>query len=160
MLRALWGSLACVLLATACSGGKPTGTLTDGGYVYSGAGPVDGAWTHASTTCDGTAQGGAFGLVVTVNNTTGTMSITDNGCQRVEDVTFSYPTESSFTLEHSTSVTCTPSACDSECSPAQAQEDETFNYTVSGNTLKISKVVNVSDGDCPMGQTVEHTLNK
>jgi hypothetical protein len=126
-----------------------------------GAGGLDGTWTQTGVACNGTALTLENPVTLVINGSSGSISYeAEVGCDATEALTFAYPSASSLTLTHSGTIACTPAACASQCGTGTPDPDETFQYTVSGNTLTVSKVQVGTDGECADGQTVAYTLTR
>jgi hypothetical protein len=136
----------------------------DGGL---GTGPIDGVWTLQSMTCDGVAQDlGSTSFKFTITNIKGVMADSHDSCTRLETVSIEYPAAGKIKITHDGDKQCDGSCTSNtgsqnDCSASTGNGDiEEHDYSMSGNTLKISNVSEGGDEDCPAGQTTEFTLTK
>jgi hypothetical protein len=143
-----------------CGSKGPEYTETDGGFIYTNAGPVDGTWLQTGTTCNGTAATMDEAALITFANTTGSLTFGDSTCRMTKTFAVTYPNGTSLTWTNNGTYACAPAACDPDCGDPNTDPNETFNYTVTSTTLKVSNTQVGGGGECNNGQTIEYTLAK
>lgn len=119
-------------------------------------------------TCNGSTTSyldtGELGKTVIFLNSVGSMiTVFNTGCTETEGNAYTYPSSSTFTMQHVNTV-CGDSCSGGECTASStAGSVQTMSYSLSGSgtgaILTASKTSDGSDG-CSNGQTAVFTLTK